>query len=117
MLVLRFFLQTVGDNLTSRPKRGDVDHFHIEWETHNGYIREEEQWSMEVIQHTQNLSLEVVFPAERLPHRVIAIEQYRGRTKTVQLETNHTLADGRLKVVWYLKRPKYTARYSIRWQW
>ena len=98
-------------------KRGDVDDFHIQWEQHNGFKRNKEQWSTEVRHRTKRLRLEVVFPKARPPLRAWLEEYLRKRTRSLGQESRRQLPDGRWMVWWETGKPRYHEEYILKWEW
>jgi hypothetical protein len=97
--------------------RGDIDEFHIEWGMRGTFVRTTEQWETEVSHRTRRLKVQIIFPADRPPHRVVLVT---GTTRRVQLlpeRAQRQLPDRRWQVTWETDRPHLYERYSLKWDW
>jgi hypothetical protein len=104
-------------SLREPKKRGDVDEFDIQWQAHNGFVREYESWSIDINHHTTNFDMAVIFPKDRPPLSVHAIEQRGNKQKKFELHNKMRLSDGRWKVVRKIAKPRLNSRYTLRWHW
>ena len=104
-------------SLRETKSKGDVEDFYFERTAKNGFTQGEEWWQVEVWYKTQVLDLTIFFPQNR--HCKRAVLQERTKNKTVVLGHEHfkTLPDGRQRLHWEAKNPRYPEIYTIRWAW
>lgn len=104
-------------SLRESKSRGDVDEFHIEWRSRNGFTRSIEQWETEISHRTKNLELQVIFPPVRPPIRLWLVHQLQRRTENIKQEALTELPDGRWLVSWETQKPRLHERYILKWEW
>lgn len=98
-------------------KKGDEDEFNIEWEHHNGFIREVEQWGSVASHRTKYLKLNVIFPKSRPPLQVSLVMDQPNQTIALDKEAVKKLPDGRWIVSWEKINPRLYRQYSLKWEW
>jgi hypothetical protein len=96
---------------------GDCDEFNIQWWIRGGFLRSKESWETEISHPTNRLILRVIFPDNRLPHRVTLIEHTRQRTKILETQSQRRLPDRRWQVEWETNRPRLHESYILQWEW
>lgn len=104
-------------SLRETKRRGDIDEFHIDYDIKNGFLRDRELWETEIRHRTRQLTLHLIFPADRPPQRLWQIEYLCRRTQEVDLSTKTRLADGRWQITWHTERPHLHERYQLQWEW
>ncbi len=97
--------------------RGDEEEFDIQWGIKNGFLRSEEQWETEVSHLTNQLKVQLIFPQERFPRRVIVIESDQQRSQVLPAASIQSLPDGRYQLTWEKKHPRLHERYILKWKW
>lgn len=96
---------------------GDQDEFLIEWGMKNSFLRERELWETSVDHPTQRMRLNIIFPANRPPTKVLLIEETKHTSRIVNDENVSKLVDGRWMVYWETNHPRQHERYSLQWDW
>lgn len=104
-------------SLRDNKSKGDIDQFHIEWQSRNGFTRSVEQWETEISHRTKHLELKVIFPQARPPIRLWLQHQLQRRTENIQQEALQQLPDGRWIVSWQTQKPRLHERYILKWEW
>lgn len=97
--------------------RGDVDKFHITWKIKDGFLKPDGFWETNVSQKTTQIQVNVIFPKDRHPKRVMVEESNHRKTHTLSGEESSVLPDGRLKVSWVKKNPRLFETYLMKWLW
>jgi len=97
--------------------RGDVDDFHITWETKDGFLTPDGFWETNISQKTTQMRVNVIFPKKRLPKRVIVEESNHRKTHIITSEERTVLPDGRMKVSWLKNKPRLFETYLMKWLW
>lgn len=103
--------------LRQTKRRGEVEEFHIARKIHKGFTRAVEDLQTEIDHRTQQLTIHVIFPPERVPTALAWIEQKRARTTLIGSEQLQKLPDGRRQVTWQVQRPRLFEAYLLRWEW
>ncbi len=104
-------------SLRETKQRGDIDEFHIEWESRRSFMRPRELWETEVSHLMRMLRVHIVFPPSRPPLRVWLTEHVHQQTEELGQDARQQLPDGRWRVVWETDRPRQGERYSLEWEW
>ncbi|MCB9436472.1 MAG: hypothetical protein H6673_05685 [Anaerolineales bacterium] len=104
-------------SLRESKSRGDVEEFHIRRKIEEGFTKPVEYLHTRIDHPTHLLVIRVVFPAQRLPRRIILIEQNASRTTELGIAHIQTLPDKRQMVEWETKRPRRFEMYTLRWEW
>ena len=104
-------------SLRETKNRGDIEDFHIQRAIRDGFVREVEDFQVDIDHATRRLSMRVVFPGERTPKQVKLIEQTAQRTTELSPESLQPLPDGRWQVSWETEQPRLHEVYILRWAW
>ncbi|MCI0558952.1 MAG: hypothetical protein MN733_10685 [Nitrososphaera sp.] len=104
-------------SLRETKRRGDIDDFNIEWGIRNGFIRPTELWETTFKHRTRRFKMQVIFPKERPPSRVLLIEEIRRRTRLLEQSVKVQLPDGRWSISWEMEKPRKYERYLLKWDW
>jgi hypothetical protein len=104
-------------SLRQTKHRGDIEEFRIERTIKGGFTKAVEDFQTEIDHRTRRLSMSVVFPRQRLPKRVMLIEQNTTRTRVLGPDHRHMLPDGRQQVRWSTDKPRLFEGYILRWEW
>lgn len=91
--------------------------FHIERKIRDGFTKNVEEFVTDISHRTRRLSLNLVFPKNRLPKQVSLIELNSRRTKPLGTEHQQTLPDGRQRYTWEQASPRLFESYILRWEW
>jgi hypothetical protein len=97
--------------------RSDVDHFHMDWDIKNGFLRPSELWAAEVNHRTRQLKIHVIFPKARPPLACWLMEDPGQRKFALDKSTQVALPDGRRMVSWGTDTPRLNETYSLKWEW
>jgi hypothetical protein len=105
-------------SLRETKRRGDVGDFQIQRTFIDSFRNQSESVHADILTMTQQLTIKVMFPADRPPTRAWAISH---SAKAAQKQP-HTLspkgaADGRQYVEHTLRRPKFGEEYIVGWDW
>lgn len=104
-------------SLREAKKHNDVEQFHIQRTITDGFTSSKEDFQTDIDHMTRNLTLQVVFPANRPPQHVYLIERHAKRSQELGADHIHLLADGRIEVNWQTTTPKLYETYILRWEW
>lgn len=104
-------------SLRGTKNRGDEEEFHIERTITEGFTQETEDFQTDIDHTTRKLSLSIIFPAKRLPKKIVVIEKNTAYTHVLDAAHQHRLPDQRLQVRWTSARPKLFEAYIMRWEW
>jgi len=97
--------------------RGAVDEFDIQWNIRQGFLTKDGYWATDISNRTKHLMVNVIFPKNRPPTRVIIEESNRKRTRSLGTEAINSLPDGRWQVTWTMDNPRLYEIYVLRWNW
>ena len=97
--------------------KGDIDDFNIQWDIHNGFLKNDGFWETSVISRMKHLKVNVIFPKDRPPQQLFLIERNRRRRYILGREHQRKLPDGRWKVTWEIQNPKLHENYILKWVW
>jgi hypothetical protein len=104
-------------SLRETKNKGDVETFHIERTVRNGFTQPVEYFQTKIDHTTRQLQVGVIFPAKRLPKRVVLVEHRRNITRPLSPTHQELLPDGRMQVSWQTSRPRLHEMYSLKWEW
>lgn len=104
-------------SLHESKSRGDIDEFHIEWRSRNGFTRSIEQWETEINHRTKHLEVKVIFPEGRPPIRLWLVQKLQHRAQSLHSEALKQLPDGRWLVAWETQQPRLSEHYILKWEW
>lgn len=104
-------------SLRETKSRGDVEDFRIRRVIRDGFTQAVEEFQTEIDHRTRQLSLQVIFPANRPPTRVVLIEQNAGRSTTLKGDNRRQLPDGKILYHWSADHPRLFEAYIVRWEW
>lgn len=104
-------------SLRDERQKGDIDEFNIEWGMEETFLREKEQWEVEISHKTRALKFNLIFPKSRPPIQVTLIEYLRKRSRSLETETIQRLTDGKWKMSWSTNNPRLNERYIFQWEW
>ena len=97
--------------------RGQIDEFQINRVIQDGFIENDVHFHTNIEQVTQHLTIDIIFPAQRLPRRILLIEQNTKRTIEANPQHIQDLPDKRQKLIWEIVQPRRFEIYSVRWTW
>lgn len=104
-------------SLRETKNRGDEEQFQIQRTITNGFVRETEDFQIEIDHPTRRLSMVIVFPSTRPPTQVKLIEQNKNRTVLLDPQDINKLPDGHFEVRWETQKLRLFEKYVIRWSW
>lgn len=96
---------------------GEEETFHIERRIVDGFTGSAENFQTQVDHPTAYLTIAVIFPSTRLPQHVTFTEQNTRLNVWANEESKQQLPDGRLQVLWKIRRPRLYEAYNINWEW
>jgi hypothetical protein len=97
--------------------RGDVVKFNIQWGIKNGFLKPFGFWAMDINHFTKSIKVNVIFPKERLPKKMITIETNSQRNAILARDSFIQLPDNRWQMTWMKQNPKVNEHYIIKWAW
>ena len=97
--------------------RDDVDEFNISWKIRKGFTRATEVWGTEISHKTRKLKVQIIFPKERPPLRVLLMGESTQKTTPLDTDTRVQLPDKRWMVVWETENPILNEGYVLKWDW
>lgn len=104
-------------SLRETKQRDDKETLQIERTIKDGFTTESESFQVDIDHRTRALTMSVIFPKSRRPHKVTLIEQNSGKTVMLDDEHLHDMPDERTRVEWKATNPKLFESYIMRWQW
>lgn len=111
------YRQRILISLRETKNRGDVQEFRIERKIHNGFEVNTGNFLTPIDYPTQRMSISVIFPPERVPHRVALIEQNSRRTIKLEQDNVRTLPDGKTETSYVRRKPLLYESYILQWEW
>jgi hypothetical protein len=104
-------------SLREAMRRGDILRISIDRTVRNGFDLDT-GWSETVVRHrTHRFQIAVIFPKQRLPHRVSLIQVNQNHTTSLGEANTELLPDGRHRVFWETEKPKLFETYTLKWTW
>jgi len=97
--------------------REDVDEFNIQWDMKNSFLLPDYFWDTDISHRTKEIKINIIFPKERHPKRVILFETNLHQTTVLGHKYKKVLPDGRLRVTWEKKKPRLYEHYLMKWDW
>lgn len=104
-------------SLRETKSRGQVEEINIKRTIKNAYYENTCYLQTNIDHPTQSMTMSVIFPADRLPRRVLCVQKNAKRTKELAPENIVDLVDKCQKVTWHVKRPRLFERYLLQWEW
>lgn len=104
-------------SLRETKNRGDREEFRIHRTIQNGFVRDTEDFQIEIEHPTRQLELTILFPHSRPPQSVKLVEQNAGRTILLAGDSVQQLPDGRHEFRWKSWDLRPNEAYIIRWEW
>lgn len=104
-------------SLRETKNRNDVENFRIERTIRRGFMKQEEDFQVDIDHVTRKFSMSLVFPRQRFPKEVTLTEQNGRRTRVLGAENMMTLPDGRQQVMWSSEHPRLFESYILHWSW
>ena len=96
--------------------RDQTEEFQINRVIQDGFSEDDVHFHTNIEQVTQHLTIEVLFPKERLPRRILLIQQNKKHSTEAKSQLQD-LPDKRQKLVWEIAKPQRFETYSIQWAW
>jgi hypothetical protein len=104
-------------SLRTTKNRGDVTEFHIRRTILGAFTKQDESFQHDVIHLIYHASLRIIFPKKRYPKSIAIIEQNSTRTIPLGPKQQTILPDGRLEVVYQIRKPRLFESYIMNWSW
>jgi hypothetical protein len=104
-------------SLRETRNRGDVEDFRIRRVIRGGFTQRVEEFQTEIDHRTRQLMLQVIFPANRLPTKVVLIEQNARRSTTLTGAHQRQMPNGKVVYHWGTDHPRLFEAYIMRWEW
>jgi hypothetical protein len=104
-------------SLRETKNRGDVVEFWIERVIKGGLTEKQEWYEVEVDHWMKHLKMSIVFPRKRHCRRATLSRRSTGKTTLLPQKHFALLPDGRQKLTWETRRPRYHDCYTIKWVW
>ena len=91
--------------------------FNIQWKIKNGFLKSDGFWVTDINHFTQKMNINIIFPRDRPPTRVMMVESNRKRSKELPKEILTQLPDKRWQVSWERLNPRLHDHYILKWKW
>jgi len=91
--------------------------FNIQWKIKNGFLKTDGFWATDINHFTKKMKMDIIFPKDRPPIRVIIVESNRKRSKELPKEKLAQLPDKRWQVSWEKQNPRLHDHYILKWEW
>ena len=91
--------------------------FNIQWKIKNGFLKFDGFWATDINHFTQKMKINIIFPKDKPPIKVMMVEPNRKRSKELQKEILTQLPDKRWQVTWEKKNPRLHEHYILKWDW
>ena len=104
-------------SLRDMKKRGDTDEFNIQWDMKDTFLRDDEQWEVDISHRTKKFTFNVIFPKSRPPIRIWLKEHIVKRATPLDDSYLQELPDGRWQVSWSTDHPRLHEKYILKWDW
>ena len=98
-------------------KKGDTTKFDINWNIKKGFGKPNGFWSTDINHFTKKLKVNVIFPKERPPLKLMTVESNRQLTKELPKDVITQLPDKRWQVTWEKQNPRLYEHYILKWEW
>lgn len=109
--------QNVLISLRETRNRGDVLELWIERVIKGGFVGKQGWLETEIDHWVQHLSVSILFPKERPCRRATLSQRSTGETRLLPQKHFTLLPDGRQKLTWETRRPRFQDRHTIKWVW
>ena len=96
---------------------GDIIKFNIQWKIINGFLKPIGFWATDVNHSTKSIKVNIIFPKERPPKKMMTIEANSQRTANLDKDSLIQLPDNKWQITWVKKNPKVNEHYHIKWVW
>lgn len=104
-------------SLRETKRKGQVEDIHISRTIKNGYTESVSYLQTNIEHPTQFIEMSIIFPATRLPRRVVGIRKNTKHSVEFGLNAFTDLPDQRQKIVWHVRKPKRFESYILKWEW
>ena len=81
------------------------------------FLRDEEQWEVDIQSKTTKFTFNVIFPKSRPPIRTWLKEKTVKRSTPLDDSHLKELPDGRWQVRWSTNQPRLHEKYILKWDW
>ena len=98
-------------------QKGDITKFEICWKINDGFKKPNGFWSTDINHFTRVMKVNVIFPKERPPLKLMTVESNRQLTKELQKDVITQLPDKRWQVTWEKQNPGLYEHYILKWEW
>lgn len=104
-------------SLREMKHKGDQLTFNIRWRIRNGFLAPDGYWETDVNHHTHKLQSSVIFPKNRIPKRIMAVDPDLRKSRDLSGDSIVQLSDKRWQVTWEKAYPKLNGQYMLKWRW
>ena len=91
--------------------------FWLEWVIREGIAQKHERYETKVEHWMKQLRMSIIFPNKRLCRRATLSHRSIGKTTLLAQKHFALLPDGRQKLTWEIRRPRFHDCYTIKWVW
>ena len=98
-------------------QKGDITKFEICWKINDGFKKSNGFWSTDINHFSRVMKVNVIFPKERPPLKLMTVESNRPLTKELQKNVITQLPDKRWQVTWEKQNPRLFEHYILKWEW
>ena len=98
-------------------QKGDITKFEICWKINDGFKKPNGFWATDINHFTKVMKVNVIFPKERPPLKLMTVESNRQLTKELQKDVITQLPDKRWQVTWEKQNPRLYEHYILKWEW
>jgi len=91
--------------------------FNIQWKIKNGFLKSDGFWATDINHFTRKMKINIIFPKDRPPIKVMMVEPNRKRSKELPKEILTQLPDKRWQVSWERLNPRLHDHYILKWDW
>ena len=104
-------------SLRNVKQKDDQTKFNIQWKIKNGFLKSYGFWATDINHFTQKMKINIIFPKDRPPLKIMTVESNRKRSKGLPKEKLTQLPDKRWQVSWEKQNPRLHDHYILKWEW